>query len=77
MVYFGVFGLQFGSNIVRFEISTLAFVSFQVLEKKMKIPKFGGKKALFGYFWVRSLNYFFIFEVSTFQFVKVRNFMKK
>ena len=50
MPYLGVFGLEFGSNIVIFENSSLEFVSQKKLFKKTKSPIFGTKNALFGYF---------------------------
>ena len=50
MSYLGIFELEFGSNIVMFEISSLEFVSQKKLFKKTKSPIFGTKNALFGYF---------------------------
>ena len=40
MPYLSISGLEFENNIVTFKIS-----------KEIKIPKFGTKNALFGYFW--------------------------
>ena len=45
MLDLGVFGLEVENYIALFEISTLS--------KKMKMPKFGSKDALFGYLWAR------------------------
>ena len=50
MPYLGSFGLKFKNNIVEFEISSLEFVYFGKFRAKMKMPKFGTKNALFGYF---------------------------
>ena len=46
----GIFDLEVGNNIVIFEISTFELVYLQNFAKKTKIPKFGTKNALFGYF---------------------------
>ena len=61
--FLGIFGLEFQKTIVIFEISTLEFVRFQNFVKKWKclnlgkkMPKFGTKYALFGYFWIRILK---------------------
>ena len=35
----------------------------------MKMPKFGTKNALLGYFWTRTLKTIVIFEMSTLEFV--------
>ena len=35
------------------------------------------KNTLFGYFWARILENFFIFEISTLNFAKLLNFAKK
>ena len=53
----------------------------------MKVPKFGTKKALFGYFDQKCLIWVFlgknfkkpfaIFEISTLKFVYLQNFTKK
>ena len=56
MPYLGSFGLKFKNNIVEFEISSLEFVYFGKFREKMKMPKFGTKNALFGYFWTTSLK---------------------
>ena len=56
MLYLGNFGLKFKKAIVIFEISDFEFVYLQNFLKKIKIPKFGIKSALFGYFWVRTLK---------------------
>ena len=45
MPYLRIFGSEFKKTIVMFEISTIKF------REKMKVPKFGTKSALFGYFW--------------------------
>ena len=44
---------EFEHIIVIFEISTLEFIQLQNFEKKTKMPKFGTKNALFGYFLAR------------------------
>ena len=51
-----IFGLEFKSNIVIFETSTLEFVKLQNFAEKTKTPKFMSKNALFGYFWARILK---------------------
>ena len=43
----------------------------------MKMPKFGTKNALFGYFWARILKNYCHIEISNLEFVKLRNFVKK
>ena len=43
MPYFGIFELEFKSNIVIFEISTLEFVWLQKFREKTKMSKFGTK----------------------------------
>ena len=44
----------------------------------MKMPKFGTKSALFGYFWARILKKtIVIFEISAFELVRLQTFMKK
>ena len=50
MSYLGIFELEFGNNIVMFEMSSLEFGSQKKLFKKTKSPIFGTKNALFGYF---------------------------
>ena len=73
-----IFGLKFEITIVIFEISALEFVLLQSLVqneknlknreknfvKKMKIPKFGSKNALFGYFWLEFENTILIFAMN-------------
>ena len=50
MPYLGIFGLDLKKKtIVIFEISTLKFVSLENFAEK-KMPKFGIKNVLFGYF---------------------------
>ena len=51
----GILGLEFSNTIVIFEIRTLEFLIAKFREK-MKIPKFGTKNALFGYFWARIIK---------------------
>ena len=61
MSYLGIFdqkcliwvflGKNFKTAIFIFEISSLIFVSLQNFTKKEKMPKFGTKNVLFGYFW--------------------------
>ena len=43
---------------------------FAKFHRKTKMPKFGTKNALFGYFWARILKNIVIFEISTLKFVK-------
>ena len=62
-----IFGLEFENNIRIFEIITLEFVLMQNFVKKM--PKFGTKNALLGYFLARILK-LLSFEISTLEFVK-------
>ena len=45
----GIFELEFGNNIVIFEI-------IAKFRKIIKIPKLGTKNALFGYFWAGILK---------------------
>ena len=55
--YLRFLGLEFSKTITIFEISTLKFVYLQHFAKKnMRIPKFGTKTGLFGYFWFRLLK---------------------
>ena len=42
----------------------------QNFAKKTKIPRFGTKNVLFGYFWARILKTTVIFEISTLKFVE-------
>ena len=56
MLYLADLGREFEKAIAIFEISTLKFVSMQNFAEKPKIPKFGGRNALFGYFWARILE---------------------
>ena len=51
----GCSGQQLRKTIVIFEISTLQFAYLQNLQKT-KMPKFGTKNALSGYFWARILK---------------------
>ena len=51
MPYLVILGLKFENNIVIFEISTFEFVFSAKFCEKTKMPKFGTKNALFGYFW--------------------------
>ena len=44
----------------------------------MKMPKFGTKNALFGYFWARiKKKTIVIFEIRTLEFFNLQNFAKK
>ena len=62
------FGVEFENTMVIFEICVLEFVLFQILvqkqksckkiHEKTKMPKFGTKNALFGYFWARIFKTF-------------------
>ena len=47
MPHLYIFGLKYENNIVIFEISTLEF------REIMKMPKFGTKNVVCGYFWAR------------------------
>ena len=51
MPYLGIFGLEFEKNIVIFEISKHARI-YRITKfcQITKMPKFGTKNALFGYF---------------------------
>ena len=51
MPYLVILGLKFENNIVIFEISIFEFVFSATFCEKTKMPKFGTKNALFGYFW--------------------------
>ena len=44
---------------------------------KTKMSKFGTKNALFGYFWLEFEKNIVIFEISSPEFVKLQNFVKK
>ena len=46
----GILRMEFQNNIVLFEISTLQFLKLQKLRQEMKMPRFGIRNALFGYF---------------------------
>ena len=69
------FGVEFENTIVIFEICVLEFVLFQILvqkqksckkiHEKTKMPKFGTKNALFGYFWLEFENNSSIFDINT------------
>ena len=68
MCYSVIFGLEFEKNVVIFEISTWICLTAKYHEI-MKMPIFGTKSALFGYFWARMLkNYCHIWN-STFKLV--------
>ena len=67
--YLGIFGLEFENNIDIFEMSKLILFQLQSLAKKTKMPKFGTKNTLFGYFWARILKIIIIFEITTLKFV--------
>ena len=53
MPYVGIFGLELGNNTIMFEMNTLEFVQVQSFVKKHKMPKFGTKNVLFGFFSAR------------------------
>ena len=55
MPYLGIFGLEFENNIVMFEI-IISTLSNCKISRKMKMPKFGTKNVLFGYFEARILK---------------------
>ena len=44
----GTFGVEVENYFVIFEISTLEFALLQIFVQKIKIPRFGTKKANFG-----------------------------
>ena len=46
---------------------------FAKFHRKTKMPKFGTKNALFGYFWARILKSFVIYEISTLKFVNIES----
>ena len=58
-------GQEFENIIVMLQISALEFVLFQSLVKKIKIPKFGTKNALFGIFALEFEKTAVIFEISS------------
>ena len=61
MPYVGTFGLELGNNMIMFEMNTLEFAHVQSFVKKQKMPKFGTKNVLFGFFWARiSKSYYHI-----------------
>ena len=71
-----IFGVEFENTIVIFEICVLEFVLLQSLVqkqkswkknfmKKTKMPKFGTKNSLFGYFWLELENKILTFEINT------------
>ena len=49
----GVFGVEFKKTILIFEVSAIKFVKFC---EKVKLPKFGTKNAISGYFWGKILK---------------------
>ena len=51
MLDFHILRLKFENIIVIFEISTLEFLLPLCLVQKKKIPKFGKKLPIRGYFW--------------------------
>ena len=70
MPYLGIFGLELKKTYVIFKISTLEFCLTAEYREIMKMPKFGTKSALFGYFWARILKKtIVIFETNTLEFV--------
>ena len=71
------FGLQFRKTIVIFEISTLDFALLQSFREKIKILKFGSKKARFLYLVVEFENIIAIFEISVLKFVLLQSLVQK
>ena len=51
MSYLGIFGLVFENSIVIFKITRIYLAA--KFREKMKIPTFGTRNALFGYFLAR------------------------
>ena len=56
MLYLGIFGQNFNKAIVIFEIKHPQIYLFAKSHEKTKMPKFGTKNALFGYFWATILK---------------------
>ena len=76
ILHLGIFGLEF-ENVVILEISNLEFAIAKFCEIK-KIPKFGIKSALFGYFGLTLLKKTVVmFEISTLKFFLLQNFVKR
>ena len=63
-------GKAFPKTIVRFEISTLKFVSLQKFLKKQKCLNLGPKIPFLGIFGLEFENNIVIFEISTLEIVK-------
>ena len=70
-------GWNFSENIVIFEISTVDLVKLPISLKKNKMPKFGTKKGLFGYFPARILKIYYRIWYQDLKFVKVQNFVQR
>ena len=51
MPHLGIFGLEFENSIVIFKITRVCLAA--KFRERMKIPTFGTRNALFGYFWSR------------------------
>ena len=64
-----IFGLEFQSNIVIFEISTLKLVCLQNLTKKQKLLTLGLKIFYLHIFELEFENNMIIFEIRTLEFV--------
>ena len=54
MLALGIFVLEFEKDIVILELPPIGLIA--KFCKKTKMPKFGSKNALFGYFWARILK---------------------
>ena len=69
MLDLGIFGLEFESNIVIFEISTLEFVYLQNFGRKQKCLNLEPKMPYLRIFGLEFENNIVIFEISTLEFV--------
>ena len=66
MPYMAIFRLEFKETIAIFEMSTLQFLIMRSNQKNIKtkkIPTFGTKIVLFGYFW--AVKTIVIFEINS------------
>ena len=69
MPYSSIFGLEFKTIFVIYEISTLEIFKVQNFVEKIKICKFGTRNASFEYFWLLiKKKTILVFEISTLKF---------
>ena len=68
MPYLGIIGLEFGKNIIRFEIIALEFVLLQSLVQKLKSFNLTPKMLDLGIFGMEFENKTVIFEICPLKF---------